>query len=61
MGMLRMSYEGLGKAIGRSAEGARALVRRQRWRVEKGNDGRAWVLVDEAELNDWQPHGHRRS
>src|SRR5688500_11339254 len=52
-------YEGLGKAIGRSAEGARAVARRQRRRVETGNHGRAWVLVDVAELHDWQPPGHR--
>jgi hypothetical protein len=50
MTTLRLTYEELGERIGCSAEGARMLARRRRWRVEKGNDGKARVLVDEADL-----------
>jgi hypothetical protein len=50
MTTLRLTYEELGERIGRSAEGVRMLARRRRWRVEKGNDGKARVVVDEAEL-----------
>jgi hypothetical protein len=50
MTTLRLTYEELGARVGRSPEGARMLARRRRWRVEKGNDGKARVLVDEADL-----------
>jgi len=50
MTTLRLTYEELGARVGRSPEGARMLTRRRRWRVEKGNDGKARVLVDEADL-----------
>lgn len=50
MTTLRLTYDELGERIGRSAEGARMLARRRRWRVEKGNDGKARVVVSEAEL-----------
>jgi hypothetical protein len=50
MTILRLTYEELGERIGRSAEGARMLARRRHWRIETGNDGKARVLVDEAEL-----------
>jgi hypothetical protein len=50
MTTLRLTYEELGERIGRSAEGVRMLARRRRWRVEKGNDGKARVLVDEAAM-----------
>jgi hypothetical protein len=65
MTTLRMTYEELGERIGRSPEGARMLARRRRWRVEKGNDGKARVVVDEADLvvrptgrPTGQPPGH---
>jgi hypothetical protein len=50
MTTLRLTYEELAERVGRSPEGARMLARRRRWRVEKGNDGKARVVVDEAEL-----------
>jgi hypothetical protein len=50
MTTLRLSYAELAKRIGRSAEGARMLARRRHWPVTRGNDGKATVLVEEAEL-----------
>jgi hypothetical protein len=44
MPMLRLTYAELGERTGHNAEGARALARRRRWRIERGNDGRARVL-----------------
>jgi chromosome segregation ATPase len=67
MTLLRLTYDELGERIGRSVEAARGLARRRRWRIEKGNDGRTRVLVDERELDGWrtdvQPvaSGHERS
>jgi hypothetical protein len=58
MTALRLTYEELGNRIGRSTEAARGLDRRQRWRVEKGNDGKARVIVDEGDLTGWQPDVH---
>jgi hypothetical protein len=61
MPILRLTYEELAKRIGRSSEAARALVRRHRWPVEHGNDGKARVLVDEREVDarpDGRPPGH---
>jgi hypothetical protein len=61
MTTLRLTYEELGERIGCSAEGARMLARRRRWRVEKGNDGKARVLVDETALvvrPTGRPPGH---
>lgn len=50
MTVLRLSYEDLAARIGTTAEGARMRARRRGWRVEKDNERRAWVLVEEAEL-----------
>jgi hypothetical protein len=58
MTTLRLTYEELGNRIGRSTEAARGLARRKRWRVEKGNDGKARVIVDEGDLTGWQPDVH---
>jgi len=52
MTTLRLTYEELGERIGRSAEGARMLARRRRWRVEKGNDGKARVVVDRVVVDE---------
>jgi hypothetical protein len=34
------------------------LARRKRWRVEKGNDGKARVIVDEGDLTGWRLDVH---
>jgi hypothetical protein len=47
---LRLTYDQLAERTGRSPEGARMLARRRRWRIERGNDGKARVIVDEPEL-----------
>jgi hypothetical protein len=47
---LRLSYRELAERIGLTPEGARMLARRRRWQIIKGNDGRALVLVAEADL-----------
>jgi hypothetical protein len=57
MPILRLTYAELGRRTGHNAEGARALARRRRWRIERGNDGRARVLVEEADLAV-RPPGH---
>jgi hypothetical protein len=36
--MLRLTYAELAERTGHNAEGARALARRRRWRIERGND-----------------------
>jgi hypothetical protein len=67
MPTLRLTYDELGERIGRSAEAAPGLARRRRWRLEKGNDSRTRVILDEHELDGWQPRarpdasGHERS
>ena len=58
MTTLRLTYEELGNRIGRSTEAARGLARRKRWRVEKGNDGKARVIVDEGDLTGWRLDVH---
>lgn len=50
MPMLRLTYAELAERTGHNAEAARALARRRRWRIERGNDGKARVLVEEDEL-----------
>lgn len=54
MTTLRLTYEELAERIGRSPEGARMLARRQqrqgRWRIDRGNDGKARVVVEEENL-----------
>jgi hypothetical protein len=47
---LRLTYDQLAERTGRSPEGARMLARRRHWRIERGNDGKARVIVDEPEL-----------
>jgi hypothetical protein len=59
MTTVRLSYEELGRQIGRSAEGARALARRQRWRIERDNAGKAWVILDDGDLTGWRTPGDR--
>jgi hypothetical protein len=49
--MVRLTYEELGERLGLSLAAARMRVRRRRWPVTRGNDGKARVNVDEAELN----------
>jgi hypothetical protein len=41
-----LSYADLAKALGTSPEAARQKAIRGRWRRQRGNDGRALVLVD---------------
>lgn len=48
--MERLTYRALGKRLGLSPDAARMRAKRRLWRVEPGNDGRAVVLVEEAEL-----------
>jgi hypothetical protein len=67
MPTLRLTYDELGERIGRSAEAARGLARRRHWQTQKGNDGQVRVILDERELDGWQPRarpdasGHERS
>ena len=65
MTTLRLTYEELAERLGRSPEGARMLARRQqrqeRWRIERGNDGKARVVVKEEDLvgqPTGRPPGH---
>ena len=54
MTTLRLTYEELAERLGRSPEGARMLARRQQrqghWRIDRGNDGKARVVVEEETL-----------
>jgi hypothetical protein len=50
MTTLRLTYEELAERTQRSPEGARMLARRRHWRIEHGNDGKARVIVEEADL-----------
>jgi hypothetical protein len=50
MGLVRLTYEELGERLGMSPHAARMRARRRRWPIAKGNDGKARVSVDEAEL-----------
>jgi hypothetical protein len=50
MTTVRLTYDQLAERTGRSPEGARMMARRKRWRIERGNDGKARVIVDEPEL-----------
>lgn len=64
MPMLRLTYAELAERTGHNAEAARALARRRRWRIERGNDGKARVLVEEDELAvrpPGQPAGRDRA
>jgi hypothetical protein len=61
MTTLRLTYEELAERTGRSPEGARMLARRRHWRIERSNDGKARVILDEGELVDRptrRPPGH---
>jgi hypothetical protein len=64
MTTLRLTYDELAERLGKSAEGARMLARRRHWRIERGNDGKARVVVDEADLvarPTGRPPGHLTS
>lgn len=50
MTTLRLTYVQLSERVGMTPEGARMLARRRRWQIIKGNDGKAVVVVDDAEL-----------
>jgi predicted nucleic acid-binding Zn-ribbon protein len=50
MAVLRLSYAELGERLNRSADATRVLARRRRWQRVTGNDGRAIVLIDEADI-----------
>jgi hypothetical protein len=55
-----LSYADLAKALGTSPEAARQKAIRGRWRRQRGNDGRALVLVDlEAEQARARPDDAR--
>jgi chromosome segregation ATPase len=45
-----LTYQELGDRLGVNAEAARAIARRRRWPITRGNDGKARISVDEAEL-----------
>jgi hypothetical protein len=45
-----LTYQELGDRLGINAEAARAIARRRRWPTMRGNDGRARISVEEAEL-----------
>jgi hypothetical protein len=46
-----ITYAALAERLSCSAEAARALAKRKRWRRELGNDGKARVMADLAEIN----------
>ena len=50
MTTLRLTYVQLSERVGMTPEGARMLARRRHWQIAKGNDGKAVVVVDDAEL-----------
>jgi hypothetical protein len=50
MTTLRLTYIELAERTQLTREGARMLARRRRWRIERGNDGKARVIVREADL-----------
>ena len=51
-----LTYSGLAKALGTTPEAARQKAIRGRWRRQRGNDGKALVLVDlEAEKASHAP------
>lgn len=50
MTILRLTYVQLSERVGMTPEGARMLARRRHWQIVKGNDGKAVVVVDDAEL-----------
>jgi hypothetical protein len=43
-----LTYQEAGEVLGMSAEAARQRARRLKWRTQRGNDGKALVLVPEA-------------
>jgi hypothetical protein len=47
-----MTYRGIAEQLGVSIEAAKARVRRAGWRVERGNDGRALVIVPPGALDE---------
>jgi hypothetical protein len=61
MGLVRLTYEELGERLGMSPHAARMRARRRRWPVAKGNDGKARVSVDEAELTAAGERVHERA
>lgn len=50
MTTLRLTYAQLAERTRLTPEGARMLARRRHWHIVKGNDGKAVVVVDEADL-----------
>lgn len=50
MTTLRLTYRELAERTGLTPEGARMLARRRHWQVIRGNDRRARVIVDDADL-----------
>jgi len=50
MTTLHLTYRELAARTGRTLEGARMLARNHRWHVDRGNDRKARVTVDESEL-----------
>ena len=50
MTTLRLTYVQLAQRVGLTSDGARMLARRRHWQVIRGNDGKALVIVDDAEL-----------
>lgn len=60
MATIRATYEELGERLHKSPNAVRLLARRRHWHVEEGNDGKARVVVEEAELptpKRGRPHG----
>ena len=56
-----LSHADIAKALGTSPEAARQKAIRGRWRRQRGNDGRALVLVDlEAEQARTRPDAHTK-
>jgi len=50
MTTLRLTYEELAERIQQSPEEARILAQRQHWHIEHDSDGKARVIVEEADL-----------
>jgi hypothetical protein len=63
--MVRLTYQELAARLNLSPQAARMRARRRRWPVTRGNDGKARVNVDEAELaaeaERVHPNVHERS
>jgi hypothetical protein len=61
MGLVRLTYQELAARLNLSPAAARMRARRRRWPVTQGNDGKARVAVDEAELAAEGERVHERS